>query len=99
MIYISEPEPCLAQAVGDGLGGETRLLDTPKALLFGRRDKDTIADERRRGIAVECIESENDHDACGGERKVICASGSPQSGRTRPYMTKCLRYEHGTLYH
>jgi hypothetical protein len=62
MIDVGEGEPRLAQAIGDGLGGESRpMLDAPEALLFRRRDQCPVAHERRRGISVECIEPEDDH--------------------------------------
>ncbi len=62
MVDIGEAQPGFAQAVGDGLRGKPRpMLDAAKALLFGGRHQFAVPHQRRRGIAVEGIEAEDDH--------------------------------------
>ena len=50
------------QADGDRLVREPRdMLDPPEPLLFDRRDELSVADERRRHVAVIGVEAEDVH--------------------------------------
>src|SRR5215472_14006975 len=63
MVYIGEAQSCFLQTIGDGLRGEpSPMLDPAKPLLFCGCYQFAITHERGRGIAVECINAENDHD-------------------------------------
>ena len=45
------------------------MLNPAEALLFGCGNEHSVAEERGRGVAVERIESENNHEARGGTDK------------------------------
>ena len=60
--HIGEPDARFAQTIGDRLRREAGpMLDAAESLLLRRRNEHAVAHERGRGIAVECVEAENDH--------------------------------------
>src|SRR5262245_42034829 len=62
MLNIGKGEACLPQAIGNCLRRKASpMLHAAEALLFRRSNKLAVADERGRGIAVECIEAKYDH--------------------------------------
>ena len=91
---IVQPQPRFPQAISDRLGRKSGpVLDAPEALLFSRGQEHAVADERRRGIAVKRVESEDDHGAslvgslAGAElprnRRSMISSASRISATTR----------------
>src|SRR5207244_1263845 len=87
VIDVSKRNLCLAQAIGDCLGGKScPVLNPAEALLFGCGNEHSVAEKRGRRVAVERIESENNHVARGGTDKkrsrvtlssTLTAAGSP----------------------
>ena len=62
MIDIRERNAAFIEAIGDGLRREARpMLDATEALLLGRGDENAVAHERGRRVAVEGVETENNH--------------------------------------
>jgi len=51
-----------SQTIGDGLRRKARpMLDAAESLLFDRGHQNSISNEGSRGVAMECIETEDDH--------------------------------------
>src|SRR5437763_12673868 len=68
VLDIGQSEAGFTQTVSDRLRRKAGpMLDATKSLLFCRRNKRTVADQRGRGIAVECVEAENDHFGTAGQ--------------------------------
>src|SRR5712691_3416969 len=67
VVDVGQAQARLAQAIADGFARESSpMLDATKPLLLGRRDKQAVAHERGRRIAVKGVEAEDDH---RGERR------------------------------
>ena len=63
MRHIAEPQPRFPQAISDRLRRKSGpVLDPPEALFFGRGQQNAVAHQRCRGITVESVEAEDDHD-------------------------------------
>ena len=76
VIDIGERELRLPQAISDGLRGKTRpMLDAAEALLLGGGEKHAVAHECGGGIAVERVESEDDHKPCSEKRTLMHRRG------------------------
>src|SRR5215471_4563745 len=76
MVYISEAQPCFLQAIGDGLRGKpSPMLNPAKPLLFSGCEQFAVPHQRGRGIAVEGINAENDHDGVS----LVCCRRCRQS--------------------
>src|SRR5260221_9967951 len=62
MVDLAQLYARLAKAVTDRLRWESGpMLDAPEALLLGRRDKHAVAQNAGGTIAVEGVQSQNDH--------------------------------------
>jgi hypothetical protein len=62
MVDIGEPQPSLAKAISDGVRRKPGpVLDSAEALLFGGRDQGAVPHERRSGVAMKGVETEDDH--------------------------------------
>ena len=62
VLDIGERDARFPQTIGDRLRREAGpMLDATKSLLFRRRNERAVANERGGGIAVEGVETENDH--------------------------------------
>ena len=56
------------------------MLDAAEALFLGGRNEDSVADERRRGVAVEGVEAEDMHARCWDRPSVSSASRRGDTG-------------------
>ena len=62
VIHVGKLNACLAQAIGDGLGGKSRpMLDAAEPLLLGGRDQLAVAHQRSGRVGVKGVQAENDH--------------------------------------
>jgi hypothetical protein len=60
VVDVARRQPCFCQAPGSGKGGESRaVLYSVEPLFLRGSDEFSVDDERRRGIAVVCVESED----------------------------------------
>src|SRR5215467_2531956 len=61
MIHVGQAHAGLTQTIIDGLRGKTRpVLDATEALLLGRSEQLSVAQQRRCRIRVKSVEAEND---------------------------------------
>ncbi len=67
VIHIAQLEPSIGKAPFHRLGGQTRpVLDTAKALLFSSSDEFAVFDECGGGVAMEGVETEDNHESNRG---------------------------------
>ena len=90
-VDIRRREAAHLQAGGDRVVRKTRhVLDAAEPLLFNRRDKLSVADQRRRHVAVIRVEAENVHGVSdtmafdtAPDAVVFAASGNRACSRRR----------------
>ena len=92
VIDVGHRDPGLAQTECDRLRGKAGpVLDAAEALLFRGRDQFAVTNERRRRIAMETVETENDHgkirknldDGARRKRRSISSSAIMHSASAR----------------
>ena len=75
VVHVTQTHPCLAQAILNRLRRKTGpVLHAAKSLLLGGGDEHAVAHERRRGIRVEGVESEDDQTGSFFRRDAIPTS-------------------------